>query len=879
MLRFQTLLPFALAACAFGAAQAPVTLRCEYLTDPVGIDVASPRLYWVLQNSGRAAAQSAYQVLVSTNPEVAQGEQWDSGKVASAQFAHVAYGGKALEGGRTYYWKVRYWDQSGQASPYSATAKFETAILDSSAWKARWIRGGNVMRKEFDLAAAPVRARAYVTGIGYYELRLNGGKVGNRVLDPGYTQFDRRILYATYDVTSQLKAGRNAVGMMLGEGWYHNRAAFLQLEIDLAGGAHVRVISDGSWKASQGAIVSDSIYDGETYDARKEQTGWDRAGFDDSSWKAASTDDAPAGVLSAEMMPPIRVVSAIVPHKMTNPRPGVYVFDMGQNFSGWTRIRVKGPAGTRVVLRHAETIYDDGTINVENLRNARATDTYFLRGDVEGETYEPRFTYHGFRYVEVTGYPGTPSLDAVTGREVHTDVQTAGGFAASQPLLNQIQQNLVWGTKSNLHSIPTDCNQRDERMGWMADAHLAAETAMLNFDMPAFYTNFLRAIRDDQDDDGSLPDTVPRGKKKPPTDPAWGAAYPLLVEYMWEHYGDRRIVEQHFNGIRMWAEWLHSKADADGIVSYVKYGDWVPIERTPGDLVSTTYYYKSVDVVAKMAAVLGKTAEAAQYRQLADSIAAGFRKRFYHADSHSFGNDTQTANTLPLAFGMVQPADQKPVLGSITDDIVYYKNTHLTTGILGTKSLLPLLTAHGRSDLAYELATQTTYPSWGYMVERGATTIWELWQEVTGPSMNSHNHPMFGSIGAWFYTALAGINTDDGRPGYERIRIAPEMTRDLHYASGSLDTVRGRVASAWRREAGKTELEVTIPAGSTAEVAVPVLLLSHIVVEESGKTVWKEGVFVPGVPGISGAKLAGGRVVFEVGSGTYAFDAHDGAVE
>jgi len=879
MLRLRCLIPVALSVAALAAPRPPAALRCEYLTDPIGIDVTNPRLYWVPDSTDRGASQSAYQVLVSTSADAARGDAWDSGKVASGQTVHVVYAGKALESGRTYYWKVRFWDQNGEASAYSAVAKFETGILDRTAWKAQWIRGGNVMRKEFDLAAAPVRARAYVTGIGYYELRINGGKIGDRVLDPGYTPFDKRILYATYDITSQLKAGRNAVGMMLGEGWYHDRAAFLQLEIDLAGGGHTRVVTDGSWKTAQGSILADSIYDGETYDARRELTGWDRPNFDDTAWKPAGLENPPAGVLSAEMMPPIRVVATLMPRKMTNPRPGVYVFDMGQNFSGWTRIRVKGAAGTKVMLRHAEVIYEDGTLNVENLRSARATDTYILRGDPAGEVYEPRFTYHGFRYVEVTGYPGTPTLDSIAGREVHSDVKTTGGFAASKPLLNQLQQNIVWGTKSNLHSIPTDCNQRDERMGWMADAHLAAETAMLNFDMAAFYTNFLRSIHDDQDPNGSVPDTVPRGKRTPPSDPAWGAAYPLIVQYMWDHYGDRRIVELHFAGIRGYADWLHSLADADGIVSFVRYGDWVPIERTPGDVVSTAYYYASVDVVAKMAAVLDKTEDETKYRQLAASIAAGFQKRFYHPDSHSFANGSQTADALPLAFGMMTGSEANNVINSLRDSIVYYHNTHLTTGILGTKSLLPLLTAKGHPDLAYDLATQTTYPSWGYMIDQGATTIWELWQNVTGPSMNSHNHPMFGSVGAWLYTALAGINTDPQRPGYERIRIAPEMTRDLHYASGSIDTVRGRVASEWQREPGHTKLEVAVPVGSTAEVDFPVLALSHIVVQEGGRTVWKEGAFVPGAPGISGAKLAGGRIVFEVGSGGYSFEARDGAVE
>ena len=875
MMRPRYWLLLAMAACAAAGPLPPSALRCEYMVNPLGIDVASPRFYWVPAHTERGARQTAYQVLVGTTPDAAKGGQWDSGKVASAGTVHVVYGGKALESGRTYYWKVRYWDQADQPSAYSPVATFETALLSSAAWQAQWIKGGNLLRREFTLETAPVRARAYLAGIGYYELRLNGGKVGDHVLDPGYTPFDKRVLYVTYDITGQLRAGPNAVGLMLGEGWYHARAALLQLEIDLPGGRHVRISTDASWKTAQGPILADSIYNGETYDATRELAGWDSPGCDDRQWKPASPDEAPHGALSAQMMPPIRVVADLPARKMTSPRQGVYVFDMGQNFSGWTRLRVLGPAGTRVVMRHSELLYEDGTLNVENLRAAKATDTYVLRGDAGGETWEPRFTYHGFRYVELTGYPGTPRLDSVIGREVHTDVRPAGSFAASKPLLNQLQQNIVWGVKSNLHSIPTDCDQRDERMGWMADAHLAAETAMLNFDMAAFYTNFLRSIRDDQDEDGSLPDTVPRGTLKPPADPAWGSAYPLLVKYMWEQYGDRRIVEQHFEGIRRWAEFLHTRADADGIVSFVKYGDWVPTERTPGDLVSTAYYYLSLDTVARMAAVLGKSPEAARYRTLADSVAAGFQKRFYHADSHSYANGTQTASTLPLFFGITPAGDRDSVQNSLNSDIVYSKNTHLSTGILGTKYLLPLLSQDGRGDLAYDLATQTTYPSWGYMIEKGATTVWELWQDVEGPSMNSHNHAMFGSVGAWFYTSLAGIHIDPKNPGYERIRIQPEMVRDLHYASASIDTVRGRVASAWQREPGRTRLEVTIPPGSTAEIYLPVFGNADATVEEGGRAVWKARAFVAGVSGVGAARAAGGDVLIEAASGTYVFEVKD----
>ena len=852
-------------------AGAPTGLRCEYLTDPVGIDVRQPRLSWVLQHSARGERQTAYQVLVSTNPAVTAGDAWDSGKVSTAQSVHVTYAGKPVVSGRTYYWRVRYWDSADHASPYSDVARFEMGLLETADWQARWIRGANQFRKEFTLPAAPVRARVYVAGLGYYELRLNGHKVGDHLLDPAWTTFDKRVLYAVYDVTERLHAGPNAIGVMLGEGWFKSRALRIQLHADLEGGRSLDLSSDASWKTAAGPIQSDSVYNGEVYDARLETPGWDRPGFDDAHWKPADLIEGPQGVLSAQMMPPIRVTDTIAPVKMTSPRAGVYIYDIGQNISGVVELRVRGPRGARVQLRHAELLYDDGALNVENLRAAKATDVYILRGDGREEVYQPRFTYHGFRYVELTGYPGAPKFDTVRAKVVHSAVRPVGGFTSSKQILNQIQKNIVWGIQDNLHSIPTDCNQRDERQGWMADAHLYSETAMLNFDMAAFYTNFLRDIHDIQASDGTVTDTVPHRYGNRPADPAWGLAYPLLTWYMYEYYGDRRILEQHFAGVKAWTDYLSTRAK-DGVVDYSYYGDWVPIEKTPGPLVSTFCYYWSADLVSRMAGILGKNADADTYRKLAGDIKKAFNDKFWNASAGKYGNGAQTSQILPLFLDMAPPEQRDSAMSELRDDLVYTHNTHLTTGILGTKYLFPLLTRTGNSDLAYELATQTTYPSWGYMIENGATTLWELWQNKTGPSMNSHNHPMFGSIGAWFYNALAGINPDASQPGFERIVIAPQVVRDLQWASGSLDTIRGRVASSWRRTDNGLRLEVTIPTGSTAEVRIPDLGLSPVAVSESGRAVWKDGKYQDGASGIQSAQAKDGSINIEIGSGDYDFD-------
>jgi len=877
------------------AADAPLpprNLRCEYLPNPLGIDVRQPRFSWVLEHTARGEKQSAYQILVATRVETLdldKGDPWDSGKIASDQSTQVVYAGKPLESGRTYFWKVRTWGAQGKGSAYSRAAQFEMGLLTPHDWKAQWIAGGNQLRKEFSLASKVTRARAYVTALGYYELRLNGEKVGSSVLDPAWTTYEKRILYSTYDVTGLLRQGPNAVGAMLGNGWaamawnwenpavltYKSPALYLQIDIELEDGRQVGIQSDLSWKAARGPIVSDSIYNGEIYNATAETPRWDLAGFNDSSWKPAEPAQMPGGALSAQMMPPIRVVDTITPVLVSNPKPGVYVYDMGQNFSGWAQLRVKGPRGTAVTLRFSEVVYDHGMINRENIGAAKARDVYILRGDGELEVYEPHFTYHGFRYVEMTGFPGTPGLDSLRGRVVRSSVESTGSFSASKPILNQIQRIIHWGQLSNLHSIPTDCDQRNERMGWLGDAHVTAEEAMLNFDMAAFYTNFVRDMRDVQGADGTLPDTVPHRYGSRPADPAWGTAYPLLCWYMYEQYGDRRILEENYEGFKKYVEFLATRAP-DNVLRYSYYGDWVALEYTSGELVSDAYYYYDVEILSKIAAVLGKSADAQTYAQLAGHIKEGFNRAFYDAKRGVYANGTQTANTLALFLDLVPQDQQGRVIDNLTYDIVYQHNTHTTAGFIGVKYLLPVLTRPGRSDLAglaYDLATQTTYPSWGYMIANGATTLWEIWQNKTGPSMNSHNHPMMGSLGAWFYQALAGINVAPGGAGYEHIRIEPHIVRDLNWASGTVETLRGTVSSSWIHSPGVVTLDVTVPVNSDALVVVPKdEEATEVVAREGERVVWEKGKFVPGVAGVRGATQdKDGSITFEIGSGRYSF--------
>lgn len=847
----------------------PDNLRCEYLENPIEVDAEKPRFFWMLKHSDRGQTQTAYQLIVSSDPLSERADIWDSNKVVSDQSLHVVFDGKPLESDRTYYWKVRYWDNQDAPSPYSQVARFDTGLFHPEDWKGEWIGGKNQLRKEFSIDGEIKRGHIHVCGLGYYELRLNGKKVGKKVLDPGYTTYEKRMLYSTYDITRSIQKGDNAIGVMLGKGWSSVRVLMCQLNIELEGGEKISVFSDPSWKQTDGPIVQDSIYNGEIYDARLETPGWDNPGFDDSSWAGVETGIDPKGTLSAQMIPPIRVTDTIVPLEMTNPKKGVYVFDMGQNLSGWVELRVSGPRGSEVHLRHAELLYENGMINQENLRSARAEDIYILNG--EGvETYAPRFTYHGFRYVELTGFPGVPNMETVRGKVVHSAVEQIGSFSCSKSILNKLQRLIIWGQKTNLHSIPTDCNQRDERMGWLGDAHLTAEEAMMNFDMGAFYTKFIRDIRDVQDKNGSVTDTVPHIWGQRPADPAWGTAYPLLCWYMYLYYGDLPLLEAQYDGLKDYVEFLRSEAKND-LLEFSHYGDWVAVEKTPGDFVSSFYYYYDVVILMKIAEALRYDSEIKTYKELAERIKKAIHKKYFDADTKNYANGTQTANLLPLHLDIVPEEEKGSVFGNLRSDILYKNNTHLTTGIIGTKHLLEVLSKFNSSDLAYELATQTTYPSWGYMIANGATTLWELWQYKTGPSMNSHNHPMFGSVGTWLYQALAGINQQEDSFGFRNILIRPQMVRDLEFVAGTIHTPRGNVTSAWTKCDRNVSLDVTIPVNAQAEIHLPKFGWDSVTLKENGSQIYDGQKFLTGLEGIFMVEETHNTVIIKIGSGRYSF--------
>lgn len=841
--------------------QAPVQLRCEYVRNPLGIDRPKPRLSWVLEHSAPNQYQRAYQIIVADDKALIakeEGNIWDSGKVECSRSTGIVYAGKELESCRRYYWRVRWWDKDDQVSPYSCINVFETGFLKDEEWTASWIangddasadamtvdnseynlRPGSLFRKEFSLDKEIAYARAYISGLGYYELRINGRKIGDRVLDPGQTDYRKTVLYSVYDITCSLKPGANVVGVMLGNGRYcsfrwdggklHGYDAFpclrAEFHITYADGTQDKIVTDSTWQVKRGPVGVNGIYFGEIYDARMEIPGWDMPGLDASDWGQAVKVDPPGGRMRAQIMPPIKITKRFQPVAIYNPDPGVYIYDFGQNMTGWVRLKVEGPRGTQVKLRFAEVLDDSGRLDTRINRKAEAADTYILKG--EGvEIYEPRFTYHGFRFVEVTGFPGTPGPDSLEACFVHTAVEYTGGFACSKQLFNRIHQNIVYGQLANLMSVPTDCPQRDERMGWMGDAQLVVEEAVHNFDMAAFYVKYLQDMKDAQQEDGSLSDVIPPYWPRYPADPAWGTAYITIAWAMYRYYGDVELLKEHYDSMKKWVKFLESKEE-NGLVTYVKYGDWCPPgsvlpKKNPREMTSAFYYYHDVLHLGQIARVIGEEEDAQYFHKKAAEIREAFNKKYFNPETRAYGNNDQTSNLLGLQFGLTPEGMTEAVAKNLVADIAINADYHFDTGIVGTRYMLETLTELGYKEVAYRMMAQESYPSFGYMIKEGATTVWERWEKLTGTGMNSHNHIMLGSVDTWFYKALAGIRL--GGPGWETVIIKPAIPAALDHASASVKTLKGQVMSAWSRNRSGFEMAVTIPVNTKAIIYVPKL--------------------------------------------------------
>ena len=739
------------------------------------------------------------------------------------------------------------------------------------------------LRREFEVEKTITKARVYVTAKGVYRLYLNGKRVGDDYFTPGWTNYHLRIQYQTYDVTSLLTQGANAIGMVLGDGWYTGHIAWggrkqygsavrgmAQLELTYSDGSTETVATDGAWRGRHGAIIASDNLMGETYDARAEIPNWNSANAEAKGWNAVLTEPFGEIPVVASVGSVVRKYTEIKPLTIKEASKGSYVYDLGQNMVGWVRLKVRGKAGTSVRLRFAEMLNTDGSLYVTNLRGAKATDTYILKGDGV-EEYEPYFTFHGFRYVEVTGYPGAPKKDAITGVVVTSAFTHTGEFATSNPLVNQLQHNIMWGQMGNYLEVPTDCPQRDERLGWMGDAQVFIRTACFNTDVAAFMTKWVQDVREAQAPNGGYSDVSPYLGGPGNAAPAWGDAGVIVPWTVYTFYNDTRILEKHYPSMAAWIEYIR-EANPDLIWanrSGSNYGDWLSINAaTPPQVLSTAYFAYSTRLLAKIARVLGKTVAAEKYEALFQDIRRAFQKRFLSPDGMIQGN-TQTCYLVALHFDLL-PEGLRPTAASRLAKDVISKDVHLSTGFVGVGYLNPVLTHEGYSDLAYKLLLNDTFPSWGYSIRRGATTIWERWDGWTNekgfqdPGMNSFNHYSLGSVGEWMYASVAGIDVDPNRPAFKHIVMKPHLGGGLSFAKANHDSPYGRIESDWRVENGRFIWKIRVPVNTTATVTVPAKDSSDVK-EGNAPANTAKGVQ------LTGATAEG--VVYEVGAGTYEFSA------
>jgi alpha-L-rhamnosidase len=734
------------------------------------------------------------------------------------------------------------------------------------------------LRKSFELESPVQRAVLHVTALGLYEVHINGQRVGNHVLAPDWTDYRKRVRYQTFDVTGLLKTGGNAIGALLANGWFSGHIgnggfeffgkepAFLaQLEVTYTDGHTERIATDDTWKSHDSPITSSDFMLGEDYDSRLEINGWDQAGLDESNWRTVVVRDEPSRQLDSQVMQPVHEICELKPKSIKEPKPARWVYDLGQNMVGVVRLKVSAPAGTQITLRHAEMLNADGTIYTKNLRGAPSVDHYICKGDGV-EIWQPRFTFHGFRYVEITGLPSRLQKDAVTGIVISSDTPRTGEFTCSDPLINQLQSNIQWGQRGNYLSVPTDCPQRDERLGWMGDAEVFIRTATYNADVAAFFTKWLMDVDDGQSPEGSFSDVSPNTMSGNGT-PAWGDAGVICPWTIYEVYGDKRILEQHLPAMIRWVEYLHQHSD--GLIRDRDrgndYGDWLSIEAdTPKDLIGTAFFAYSTHLLAKSCRALGHIKDADKYDQLFAEIKTAFNKRYVAADGRIDAN-TQCAYAMALKFKLL-PDDLRPKAAQYLYEDIKAKGGHLSTGFVGVSYLLPVLTSLGKADTAYELLLQDTFPSWLFSVKLGATTIWERWDGWTpqngfqDPGMNSFNHYSLGSCGEYLFSGIGGIHP--ASPGFKTILIDPVIRNGLTWAHTGFDSIHGKIATAWKKEGKRLALNVVIPANTTATVCVPAQKLASIT--ESGKS-------VEDAEDVKFLRQENGKFLFEIGSGTYKF--------
>lgn len=883
-------------------------LRCEYQINPLGLGVARPRLAWRMTDERRGAKQTAYQIQAGSTPGAA--DLWDSGKVASDECRHIDCECGDLASRQRVYWRVKVWDHAGNETDWSDDAWFEMGLLDRSEWQGEWIGasicGGPMtapptpmLRRSFNVDQPIARARLYITALGLYEATVNGQPITNATLTPGWTAYNTRVQYQSYDITEQVQAGENAIGVLLGDGWasgwvawkgrqnYVDQARLLaQLEITHEDGSVTTIATDEQWKWATGPILASDLYMGTAYDARLEQPGWNTPGFDDSRWHAIERFEDTGTAIVASASPPVRPTMELTAEHENN-AGGTHlaptqIFDLGQNMVGRVRIKVRGPRGATLRLRHGEMLQDDGRLYTENLRAATATDYYTLRGEGE-EVFEPPFTFHGFRYVEIGRIRSAQvELLELTGVVLHSDTPATGEFQCSEPLINQLQSNIQWGQRGNFVEVPTDCPQRDERMGWTGDAQVFVRTACFNMDVAGFFTKWTQDLRDAQPESGTYPCVAPNEDLCPEDGgPAWAEAGVICPWTIYECFGDKRILDEHYESMERFIEFLNNTS-RDGIRVLPSaeskdcrsgFGDWLAIDAgehpgatpTPKEVIGTAYHAYAANLMSKAAEALGKTDDAAKYRKLYQDVAAAFTREFV-TDTGRIAGNTQTCYLLALGFDLL-PDDLRPKAVEHLIRAFEMRRWHLSTGFVGTPLIAPVLSRFGHTDVAYRILNQKTYPGWIYSILQGATTMWERWNSYTkkdgfGPvGMNSFNHYAYGAIGQWMYATVGGLDTVEA--GYKKLRIAPEPGGELTHASSKLATMFGHAESSWKIADGRITLTVVVPPNTTAEVLLP---------NAEVGTVTESGNGLADAEGVSEANAVDRGTALSLAAGRYEFN-------
>jgi alpha-L-rhamnosidase len=871
-------------------------LLCENLSDPIGIDATQPRFSWQLISDKRNTMQTAYEIRVLDGKKI----NWNSGKISSDSSVHVCYKGPSLTSAKKYSWQVKVWDNNGKATAWSAPAFWQMGLLQPADWSAKWIEAASadtvdritpLFRKAFQLTKKIKSATAFITAHGLYEACINGKKIGDAYLTPGWTSYNKRLQYQTYDVTALLQNGENAVGVMLGSGWYRgtlawggnkdvwgkNLALLFQLEIMYDDGTKETVSSDDSWKSSTGNILYSEIYNGEINDARKEKINWCNPNYNDAGWHPVNTKSYDNNILVATQNEPIKKHETFKPlNTFTTPK-GEQVIDFGQNLVGFVELKIKGNAGDTIKISHAEVLDKAGNFYTENLRAAKEQDVYILRGAGE-EYFEPHFTFQGFRYIKVEGFPGKLVPEDFTAVALYSDMQPTGNFSCSNPLINQLQHNIQWGQKGNFLDIPTDCPQRDERLGWTGDAQVFSRTATFNMNVNNFFAKWLKDVAADQFSSGSVPFVIPNvlGPGAGGST-GWADVSTVIPWNVYLAYGDEKVLEDQYPSMKRWVNYMTASAKNNLWNTGFHFGDWLfyrPEDDNDGRsavtdkyLIAQCFYAYSTQLVINTAKVLHKENDVEEYTALLQKIKDAFVKE-YMTPNGRLVSGTQTAYVLALNFDMLPESFRKQAADRLVKNVEDYDN-HLTTGFLGTPYLCHVLSRFGHTDVAYKLLLQPTYPSWLYPVKMGATTIWERWDGIKQdssfqtPGMNSFNHYSYGAIGDWMYRVVAGIDTYADSPGYKHIRIMPHIGGDFSYAKANLKTYYGNVSSIWKVDSSEIIFDVEIPCNTTATIYIPA---------DNIASVKENNLSIDAEKNISVKGKEGDYIIAEVGSGNYHFE-------